>query len=486
MSHLHPGVQLLLLSGLAIFWLIPLSSWLMLSGQRDRNANLWFSGTGFYALVATLFVFGSALPPLVSGPVTSTLVLVSVLLMRESLRREVSEDPPPLRLYVSLVMLLLTVLTTLQELDLFAKAGRGLHMALISLVELNLLWMANRVRQRHHSKSMWVVMAMFSAYVLSNISRIAELLMTHRYSLLLDFTPVSSVALMVNYLSVIFYCYGYWGFVVEKNRQRLVTATEQMVLARENERLALEREQLAKEILRERTQMMEHLATIGKLAQSGALSAAIAHEINQPLAAIQLNIEESQRLLGQNTDTANLQHLLTRIERDNQRAAAIVQRVRTMFSQRQVQLQSLKLDELVRFVLECMQRRLDLDRVQVSLELDTSAPFMFTAGEMEHILMNLLDNALDALQQMPAEQRRIQILSWREPGWVWLSVADNGPGVPATMGEKIFTLSETSKVRGMGVGLWLARYIVERHGGYIMLDEKHCPGARFLLQLPDC
>ena len=484
MSHFHPGVQLLLLSGLAIFWLIPLSSWLMLSGQRDRNATLWFSGTGFYALVATLFVFGGSLPPLISGPVASALVLVSVLLMLESLRREVSTNPPPVKLYVALVLLLLALLTTLHELNLYAQTGRAVFMVLISMVELALLWVANRARRQHHSKSLWVVMAMFLAYVLSNMSRVIEWLLTQHYSLLLDFTPVASSALLVNYLSVIFYCYGYWGFVVEKNRHRLVAATEQMVLARESERLALEREKMAREVLRERTEMMEHLTTIGKLAQSGALSATIAHEINQPLAAIQLNIEESQRLARLGPDCADLQKLLTQIEHDNRRAAAIVQRVRAMFSQRQVQLQSLALGDLVQFVLECMQRRLCRDRVQVSLDLDTSAPFMFTAGEMEHILMNLLDNAMDALQQVPADSRRIEIRSWREPNWIWLSVTDNGPGVPASIGERIFTLSETSKTRGMGVGLWLARYIVERHGGKIWLDETHRHGARFLLQLP--
>jgi len=64
MSPLHPAAQLLLLSALMIFWLIPLSSWLMLSGQRDRNANLWFFGTGMYSVAVSLFVFNRVIPPL--------------------------------------------------------------------------------------------------------------------------------------------------------------------------------------------------------------------------------------------------------------------------------------------------------------------------------------------------------------------------------------------------------------------------------------
>ena len=363
--------------------------------------------------------------------------------------------------------------------------GRALHLVLISVTELYLTAMANRVRRLHQSKALWVLMATFIGFVLSNLGRVLEFGITGRFPLLEEFSLSGSVSLVMNYLSAIFYCYGYWGFVVEKNRRQLVHATEQTVLARENEKLALEREQLAKDVLRERTEMLEHMATIGKLAQSGALSAAISHEINQPLAAIQLNIEESRRLAMESKVPEILHTLLHNVQRDNQRAAAIVQRVRAMFSQRQVKLQNLRFDELLDFVLECMQRRLRLEHVQVTCKLHPQSTFLFTAGEMEHILMNLLENAIQALQQHPTNDRHIEISSWREPGWFWISVADNGPGVPEALSRNIFALSESSKTQGMGVGLWLARYIVERHDGKITLDETFGRGARFMVQLPD-
>lgn len=273
--------------------------------------------------------------------------------------------------------------------------------------------------------------------------------------------------------------------MVEKNRQQLVLATEQTIMAREGEKLALAREQMTQEVLRERTELMARLARVGKHAQSGALAASIAHELNQPLAAMQLNIEETQHLMQSGTAPQLMPALLENIAKDNQRAAAIVRRVRQMFIQGSTRQQSQVLDDMVRFVLDWTKKRLNEEGVHVGLNLDAATPFQFAAGELEHILMNLIDNALDALADVAPGHRRLDIRTWREPGWVFLSVADNGPGVPEHMKDSIFELSETSKPNGMGLGLWLARYIVVRHGGQLDLSLPQAGGACFTARLPD-
>lgn len=484
MAHMHPGVQLLLLSGLMIFWLIPLSSWLMLSGQRDRNATLWFAGTGINAVAASLFVFGKWLPPLLTGPLLSALTLLTVFMLVESLRRELPLPRVPRWLYGLLVAIHFAQLAILLEVGLYDIPGRVVHMLVLSSVEIYLIWLTHVVRRHHQSKSLWLIMGMFAAYVVSNLGRVVELWLTGRFSLLLDFTLVGNFALMVNYLGVIIYCYGYWGFVVEKNRKQLVLATEEAVLAREAEKLAAEREQLAREALRERTELMQRLTLIGKQAQAGAMSASIAHEVNQPLAAIQLNVEEAQRLASECQSPAPLQNLLARIEEDNIRAAEIVRRVRSLFSQSQMRLQAQVIDDMVRFVTEMMKRRIHRDNVQIKLTLNAPEPFQCATGEVEHVVMNLLENAMDALLSSPEGQRQIEICTWMEPGWVVLSVTDNGPGVPVELRERVFELYQSSKPQGLGLGLWLAHYIVQRHGGRLQLDKAHATGARFVLRLP--
>lgn len=467
-----------------IFWLIPLSSWLMLRSQRDRNANLWFLGTGIYAIAASLFVFNRLIAPILYGPMVSALALLAVLLLLESIRRELPLPPIDPWRYGLAALAYFALLMSLFWLDLYANLGRVMHLLLLSALEVYLLVLCNRVRRLHRSKALWVVMVVFAVFGISNLSRVAEWWLTGRFSQLLDFTLVSNVALLVNYLSTIFYCYGYWGFVVEKNRERLVTATEQTVLAREAERQSSERERLAREAWRERTELMERLTLIGRQAQAGAMSASIAHEVNQPLAAIQLNVEEAQRMAKDCPSSEGLQRLLLRIEADNQRAAEIVQRVRALFSQTQVRLKIQVIDDMVRFVTDMLRRRIQSEKVQIRFSLKATEAFEYASGEVEHVLLNLLENAMDALSAVPPHERQIEIATWEEPGWVVVSVADNGPGVAADQRERIFELYQTSKPQGLGLGLWLAHYIVERHGAQLVLDAAHTPGARFVLRLP--
>ena len=109
---------------------------------------------------------------------------------------------------------------------LYANEGRVVHMLVISAVEIYLMRLTNQVRRHHKNKELWLIMCMFTALAVSNLSRLAELWLTGCYSFLLDFTQVSNFALMVNDLGVMIYCYGYWRFVVDKNRKQLVLATE--------------------------------------------------------------------------------------------------------------------------------------------------------------------------------------------------------------------------------------------------------------------
>lgn len=462
MAHLHPALVVLLLSGLVIFWLTPISAWLMLSGERHPNARWWFAGTAVYALVATAFVFSSKLTPWLSGPVTTVLSTSSLILMLESLRRELSTRPTPWLGYFALLSLELVLSLWLLQHGLFGTLGVATHLLVLSAGELCMFYIANRVRQLHASKAMWLIMMMLAVFFISNMSRVLELWFTGRFSSLLDFTLLASLGLMANYLGVVLYCYGYWGFVVEKNQTLLVKATEQAIQAREGEKLA----------------------QVGKLAQSGALSASIAHEVNQPLAAIQLNVEESRRIAQEAGAPETLLHLLRHIEQDNQRAAQIVQRIRAMFRQESPRYEFQVLDELVGLVLTLNKPRMDREKISLRLALDAPEAFEFAGGEMEHILMNLVDNAIDSLRQIPHTSRELDVRTWRETDCVCLSVADNGPGIPDERKAHLFELLQTTKQQGMGLGLWLSRYIVERHGGTIALLERHTPGACFVVKLP--
>ncbi|MFY9185107.1 MAG: ATP-binding protein [Limnohabitans sp.] len=98
--------------------------------------------------------------------------------------------------------------------------------------------------------------------------------------------------------------------------------------------------------------------------------------------------------------------------------------------------------------------------------------------------MNLLDNAMDSMRVVPAQERSLVLRTWREPGVVCLSVTDSGLGISEDRKVHLFELLQTTKEQGMGLGLWLSRYIAERHGGSIRLEEEAGPGACFVVRFP--
>jgi hypothetical protein len=238
LSHLNTSVQLFFVSGMVIFWLIPLSSWVMLTGQRDTNANLWFTGTAVYSVVVTLFVFNPYFPTWVRTALVSMLSGASVFFLIESMRRELPQGGVPVKRYGLLLLAWFAQIYILAELMGQDSFARALHLVLIAVAEMYLLFVARQVQRQYKSKALWVLMATFAGFILSNLSRVVEYAATGRFPLLQEFTAVGSASLVMNYLSAIFYCYGYWGFVVEKNQAMLVKVTEQAVQAREGEKLA--------------------------------------------------------------------------------------------------------------------------------------------------------------------------------------------------------------------------------------------------------
>jgi signal transduction histidine kinase len=476
----HPSFALLLISGLLIFWLIPISSYLMLRGQRDRNAEIWFSGAWIYALVVTLFVFGAGLPRWLAGPVTQTLVVVSVLCFLEALRRELGNAPAPNRIYAGLALGDLLLLLGLQQLDLYLDWGRGFNLLLIGAIDLAVAGWALRVRQLKGGRALIIVAAVFLIFALVNLIRAGEVMITGHYAELRSFTWTANLGLLVNYLGGIFYCYGYWGFVIEKGRSKQEAAIEQAVLARERQRIA-------EETLTERNAMMEQVASMGRMAQSGALTASLSHEISQPLSTVLLNVQQALEVAGSPTPgRQDLQPLLELARDETLRAAHCLQQVKSMFRSGPPNRNLIRVNEVVRFVAAIMESHLRGAGISLNLDLAEADPVVFSAGELEHVLLNLLHNSIEAIKAAAPGPRRIEIRTWRNHGRLSMSVRDSGNGISESMAERIFDMQFSTRPDGMGMGLWLARFIMERHEGHIRLDPNATPGACFVLEFaPD-
>jgi len=241
-----------------------------------------------------------------------------------------------------------------------------------------------------------------------------------------------------------------------------------------------------KSLLSERESLISKLLKANKTAATGALSASIAHELNQPLGASQLNIQFLQKkLLEGNLTAEQHQEVLAALLADNQRAASIIQSLRSIFSSGKIGLNSVEIGGLIESVLKITNPEIQAKNIQVVLKLSSTALVNANQSEMEQVFLNLMNNAIQALVASNVVPRILKIESHDVPGGLELRVTDNGPGIPAEIRPHLFELlAGSDKKSSMGLGLWLCRHIVRRHGGRIDYQDAPGGGAQFIVFLP--
>jgi C4-dicarboxylate-specific signal transduction histidine kinase len=227
-----------------------------------------------------------------------------------------------------------------------------------------------------------------------------------------------------------------------------------------------------------------HLARICLL---GELSAAIVHELNQPLAAILANARAGRRRLAAQAGVrAVLDDILDDIIQASQRAISVIQRMRALFLRRGTLRQPVDLNAVARDAVALARACLAEHGVRLALALDPRAVLLRgDAVQLQQVLLNLILNACDALDANPPGARRIAIATAGGPGQrASLTVSDNGAGIAGARPERIFDSFFTTKPQGLGVGLAVAREIVTAHGGHIEAANRAEGGAVFRVTLP--
>jgi signal transduction histidine kinase len=257
------------------------------------------------------------------------------------------------------------------------------------------------------------------------------------------------------------------------------------------EKLSIENIQVASEnekitgLLKEKERLIYGLMKANKTAATGALSASIAHELNQPLGASNLNIQFLKMNLEKGVINPELgKEVLDSLEEDNKRAAAIVKSLRSIFTEVDSNAKEVQLDGLIDRVLDIVKPELKSKNIQIQLQVDDGLLVRVNSSEIEQVILNLLNNAIQALANAGTLQRRIAINATKDEHFIHLSVSDNGAGVPIEFKSQLFELLSTTKQTGMGLGLWLCKHIVTRYGGSIRYEDAIGGGARFVVELP--
>jgi PAS domain S-box-containing protein len=229
------------------------------------------------------------------------------------------------------------------------------------------------------------------------------------------------------------------------------------------------------------------LAHVSRVTALGALTASIAHEINQPLSGIITNAGTCLRMLD--VDPPNVEgarETARRAIRDGNRVSDVIARLRALFSNKEFTLESMDLNDATREVIALSLNDLQRNRVIMQSELTNDAALVTGDRiQLQQVILNLLRNASDAMADVQDRPRHLLIKTECEDnGYVRLTVRDTGVGLGSQHMNRIFDPFYTTKSGGMGIGLSVSRAIIERHHGRLWAEHNDGPGATFAFSIP--
>ncbi|MBO9709552.1 MAG: PAS domain S-box protein [Caulobacter sp.] len=228
------------------------------------------------------------------------------------------------------------------------------------------------------------------------------------------------------------------------------------------------------------------LAHAARVSTLGELTASIAHEVNQPLAAIVTNGEASLRWLGRTEpDLDEARAAIQRMIDEGQRASDIISRIRAMSTKSAPEMADVPVGATIEDVTPLVRRELARHDVVLRLALAPDLPVIRgDRVQLQQVLINLMVNAIQAMEQPGVSRRDLTVRAGVQDGAVLVEVVDTGPGVPAERAGQLFNAFYTTKATGMGMGLSICKSIVEAHGGRIWVDPAEGGGSAFRFTLP--
>jgi PAS domain S-box-containing protein len=229
------------------------------------------------------------------------------------------------------------------------------------------------------------------------------------------------------------------------------------------------------------------LAHASRVVTLGEISASIAHEVNQPLAAIVANGQACLRFLRRETpDLDGVRGAVEWIIKDGNRAGEVIRRVRGLLKKADTQKAPLDVNSLIEEVVTLLQRELTAQQVNLRLELSSAAPLIVADRvQLQQVIINLVMNGAEAMQGVTGRPRALAVHSYVDEALrVVIAVKDSGVGIPEGSADRLFDPFFSTKPAGLGMGLSICRSIIEAHGGRLWSSANAGPGATFQFAIP--
>lgn len=236
----------------------------------------------------------------------------------------------------------------------------------------------------------------------------------------------------------------------------------------------------------ESRQRLAELAHVNRYSAVGELTTSIAHELNQPLGSILTNTETAELMLrGASPDMEEIRHILADIRRDDQRASEVIRRLRSVLKKTPFEVRDIELNDTVREAIGLVRALADGRRIALAyMPAPADLHVRGDPVQLQQVVLNLIINAMDAVSDGDMKKREVSVSTVRAGHQAEIRIADTGPGIASADLGSVFNPFFTTKPEGMGMGLAIARTIVEAHHGTIAAENQPWGGALFTIRLP--
>ncbi len=278
---------------------------------------------------------------------------------------------------------------------------------------------------------------------------------------------------------------GFLRIFLEAREEKRLRAERELAVT-EARRFLLSRHQAElQHLLREREEIIRQLTLSNKTAAMGALVASLAHELNQPLCSIRLNVQLVERkLLDGSVPAADILALVASLKSENRRAADIITKLRKLFEDRSGAMGPLDMHTVIRDCVGLVTAAARSRGVELQMFIDGSCEMVGDQTQLQQVVLNLLNNAVEATAMSARPDKFVRVYTRRHARQMVLTVEDNGIGIPSENQHFVFELFRSTKDDGMGVGLWLSKTVVNAHRGDITFSSAPGQITRFEVRLP--
>lgn len=463
-----------------VFFTTPLAILFTLRKHRDNGSTLWCISWFAMGVAALLIAARDSLPAVVSFHLAHIFMMISYVSRTASITFELSGVSQKwfriIRIRVWIAVAYVTLFSVVYAIDTPDNTRIAMVHSFNFLTCIELLVLTFQLRNKLQNNGSLLIAAMavllafgFGIRALGAASGVGGEGVFGE--------GIDQVLIMMS--AIVGYILGNLGYLQIRTEQILLKNQQISEQLLDLKFLNAELDQ----VLEQKNSLLRQLSRSSGAAQSGVLISSLVHEIAQPLNALTLNAEYLRRKIEENHSESYLVAAADDLLSNISRVTETVSTVRALFSQKETLMAQMSLTQTVIEVLDLLEPQLTKSGIRLVRKIDQDAQIYGDQIQIRMVLMNLLHNAMDAMQN-PGKDKQIVCSIQRTGAHVRLEVTDNGPGIASELSSRMWDLYASFKQGGSGIGLWLSRMIIEHHRGLITHSPINPSGAKFTIELP--